>query len=219
MIPKWLLSHLGAALVPFLLFGSGFYVSHRFFPRREVETISREILKQIPVPGETKVITVDRPIYLVGPERQIPVTVTRTERQIETKVQTVTLPPEKITQIIERAPQSILVKMEATRDIRQGEKFELSAVQVTPGVYQGLLPVGAPISAEVSTISAVPNALPGPGWMVRLEPLAGLIYLKEISAVVGVHVRVDSPSHWTLDAAGGYSNLGTWGSLWLGWRF
>lgn len=112
-------------------------------------------------PGETKTIFVDRPFPVTVPgatrmvEKEVPVIVTRTEHTVETKVQTVTLPGKEIERIIRDAPQSIVADLTATRDIKAGEKFRVVVSQIQPGIWQPILELGAPITAEVRTVTPV----------------------------------------------------------------
>lgn len=128
-------------------------------------------------PGETKIIYVDKPIYIPGAtqtiETKVPVFVTRTDTRIETTVKDpIVLPPKEIQTILDRSPQSLIFNLEATRDIAKGEKFRVIATQIAPGVYQPILEVGSPITGTVTTVTPtdrIPQPAPTvyafqPGW-------------------------------------------------------
>jgi hypothetical protein len=112
-----------------------------------------ERMKALPL-GRTETITIRVPEY-IGYEKPVPILVTRTEKTIETKIETLTLPPERIKEIIDRSPQSLVFEIEATRDIAQGEKFRIIASQIQPGVWQPILDIGAPIKVEATVVTPI----------------------------------------------------------------
>jgi hypothetical protein len=141
-------------------------------------TEAAKILK----PGETTTIYVDRPFIVRVPgqvvTREVPVVVTRTEKTIETKVETVQLPAKEIQTIIDKSPQSLIFDLTASRDIKAGEKFRVVVSQIQPGIWQPILEIGAPITAEVRTVTPV-ERIP----------------------------QIREPSRWTFSAYGGWSSV------------
>jgi len=214
-----------ACIVAFAL---GVFVAKEYFPR--VVTPPPRIVEKVQ-PGETKVVEVPTPVYIPRvvtvtervpvfvPER-IPVVVTRTEHKIETVTKPITLPPEKIREVVERSPQSIEVKMTALRDIKKGEEFSLVATKVDEGIYQAILPEGSPITAEVKTTTQLPEiSLPKRDWSVRISPTIRAISLgSQMAVAVGVEA-VAERGNWIFQAAGGTSTAGGWWELGISYRF
>lgn len=118
-----------------------------------------EKAKSLP-PGKTETVLIRVPEY-IGYEKPVPILVTRAEKTIETKIETVALPPEKIKEIIDKSPQSLVFEIEATRDIAKGEKFKIVASQVAPGVWQPILEIGAPIKVDAKTVTPI-DKIPQP---------------------------------------------------------
>jgi hypothetical protein len=116
-------------------------------------------------PGETRTIYVDRPVMVQVPgqtiTKEVPVVVTRTEKTIETKVEVLRIPGEKITEFVEKSPQSIVATMTALRPIAQGEKFVATFVQLQPGVWQPLVTPDSPIGIEAKVVTPV-DRIPQP---------------------------------------------------------
>jgi hypothetical protein len=175
-------------------------------------------------PGETKTVYVDRPVYLPGKEttKEIPVVVTRTEKAIETRLQTVQLPGKEIERIVNTAPQSIVAELTATRDIRAGEKFKVTMVQAAPGIYQPLLELGAPITAEVKTVTPVERIPAPPAAPRRLEVTLYTDYSTlNRTAITGATVGYRLSDH--LHARGvveyPWNGRGLDYRLGIGWRF
>lgn len=129
-------------------------------------------------PGETRTIYVDRPVTVRLPgqviEKQVPVIVTRTEHTIETKVRTVELPAKEIERIIRESPQTIVADLTASRDIAKGEKFRVIVAQIQPGVWQPILELGAPITADVRTVTPI-ERIPAPAREPSRWTFAGLL--------------------------------------------
>jgi hypothetical protein len=124
-----------------------------------------ERAKTLP-PGKTETVFIKVPEY-IGYEKPMPVLVTRTERAVETKIETITLPAEKIKEIIDRSPQSLVFEIEATRDIVKGEKFRIIASQIQPGFWQPILDIGAPIKVDAKVVTPI-DKIPQP-QIVALE--------------------------------------------------
>lgn len=133
--------------------------------------------KNLPV-GKSTTIYVDRPVPYAVPgqpqiiETKVPVVVTRTETKIETQVKTIELPPKEIQTIIDKSPQTVVVNLEATRDIPKGEKFRVVVAQVQPGIWQGVLDLGSPVSATVTTVTPT-ERIPQP---VHVSPWSFSLY-------------------------------------------
>ena len=178
-------------------------------------------------PGETKTVFVDRPVYLPGAPgatvtKEIPVVVTRTEKTIETKVETVTLPAKEIERIVNTAPQSLVFTLTATRDIAKGETFRVTAAQVQPGVYQPLLELGAPITAEVRTVTPVERIPAPPPAPRRLEAVLYTDYSTwHRTAVTGAALEYRLGAGFSARAGSEYlwNGRGIDYRLGLGWRF
>lgn len=163
-------------------------------------------------PGESTTITVPvpGPVRIVETIKEVPVVVTRTEKTIETKVQTVTLPPQRIQEIIDKSPQSLVFDLTATRDIKAGEKFRVVASMISPGIYQPILEIGAPITAEVRTVTPA-ERIPQPVTVQRFEGrlLAGFDSLDQW--IAGVRVTYNLSRAWALEGEGRYRvTMGDW---------
>jgi len=157
-------------------------------------------------PGETTTITVPvpGPVRVVTQIKEVPVIVTRTEKTVETKVETVTLPPERIREIIDRAPQSLVFELTATRDIKMGEKFRVVASQIQPGIWQPILEIGAPITADVRTVTPTERIPQPPAPAARLEGrlLAG--YDGFDRWIAGVRLTQPVGARWAVEGEARY---------------
>lgn len=180
-------------------------------------------------PGETRTIYVDRPFMVQVPgqtiTREVPVVVTRTEHTIETRVETLRLPGEKITEFIEKSPQSIVATMTALRPIAQGEKFSATFVQLQPGVWQPLVTPDSPIGIEakvITPIERIPAPAPTPSrWTTAF--LLGPDAFHPRGATVLTRAEIEyrlSPRLFTrAEVAWHWNGAGASGLLLLGTRF
>lgn len=135
--------------------------------------------------------------------RNVPVTVERTKTHIVTRTRTIVLPPEEITRWIEVAPHSLDIDFTATRDIKLGERFRFTAVQIAPGVWQGILPPGSPVSAEVTGRTRADLLTMPASWHVEIRPIAGARFAAGSTALTaGVEIQA-SRQHWVITIAGG----------------
>lgn len=164
-------------------------------------------------PGETTTITVPvpGPVRIVTQIKEVPVIVTRTEKTVETRVQTVTLPPEKIREIIDKSPQSLIFDLTATRDIKEGEKFRVVASQIQPGVWQPILEIGAPITAEVRTVTPT-ERIPQAPTVQRLEGRLVGGYDALSGWITGARLTYQVDQRWAAEAEAGraFAPPGSW---------
>jgi hypothetical protein len=125
-------------------------------------------------PGERTTAEIPKPQYIPyavpGPLR---IEYIREPGRIETRVETIQLAPKEIEKVIDKSPQSIIAEFTATRDIAKGEKFRLVAAQIAPGVYQPILELGAPVTAEVRTATPL-DRIPTPTVEPSRWSFAGL---------------------------------------------
>lgn len=158
-------------------------------------------------PGETRTITVDRPypvtVTLPGQviTKEVPVVVTRTEKTIETKVETLTLPPQTIKEFIDKSPQTLVFEMTATRDIAKGERFRVIGSLIAPGVYQPILDIGAPITTTLTTTTPI-EKIPQPIQIRRLTfSLRGGYSSYFAAPLAGVRADYKLTPHWSVETS------------------
>lgn len=157
-------------------------------------------------PGETRTIYVDRPVMVQVPGqtivREVPVVVTRTERTVETRVETLRIPGETIREFIEKSPQSIVATMTALRDIKAGEKFAATFVQLQPGVWQPLVTPDSPIGIEakvVTPIERIPQPVPVASRLT-FTLYSGYAFGTASSWVTGLRADYRLSPRWGLEA-------------------
>jgi hypothetical protein len=157
-------------------------------------------------PGERVVEYIPRPQYIpypvAGPPGPLRVEYIREPGRIETRVETIRLPAEQIEKVIDRSPQTIIAEFTATRDIAKGEKFRLVAAQISPGVYQPILDLGAPVTVEVRTATPV-DKIPAPTpafvrWSGRLYGGYGTTD----HALTGLRVNYRLDRRWDVEGQG-----------------
>jgi hypothetical protein len=172
-------------------------------------------------PGEKVIEYVPRPQYVPyavpGPVR---VEYLREPGRIETRVETIQLPPKEIEKILDRSPQSIIAEFTATRDIQAGEKFRLVAAQIAPGVYQPILELGAPVTVEVRTatpLDRIPVTVTASRWSFAVlvgtdvgHPLGATVltaveaeYRFAPTSRLAPFVRLSADWHWNGAGASG----------------
>jgi len=179
-----------------------------------------DAVKNLPV-GQSRTVYVDRPypVTVEGPgktqvvEKQVPVVVTRTEHTIETRIQTLTLPPKEIQTIIDKSPQTLVFDLTATRDIAKGEKFQVVASQVAPGIFQPILQIGAPVSVEEHTVTPIQN-IPKPVLVKRWTFAAYTGYSALDRFVTGLRADYSLSRTWSLEGSTEYRWQGLPGKHW-----
>jgi len=207
-----------ALLIALLLLGAGVYVGRRWFPVVKTVQVAEEVLRAVPVPGETKVITLPVP----GPIHTVPVEVTRyVDRPGQDRIVTVTQPVNVPVEVVRREwPQTITVRVGSVLTKEYGWATpvnpDLLIGQVTPGVY------AAPVQEgwKVETVTAETKAPTGARWHIEVRPGLGLLASSQ-SFSFGPAIMVDaSRNHLAINAQVGYSVTGGgFGSIFVGWRF
>ncbi len=163
---------------------------------REARGVVREIVRV--EPGETKTVYVKVPGEVI--REKVPVVVTRTERSVEYRTQTVTLPPKEIERALLAAPAAIQADFVAARDIRAGERFTLTLAQVAPGAWQAFMPPDSPV--QVTVTSRVQSAQVAPTSRWSFQVYAG--YDSRAGPVTGVRASYGLGGAASVDVAGEY---------------
>ena len=165
-----------------------------------------EAVKNLKV-GERATGEIPKPQYIPyavpGP---LKVEYIRVPGAIQTRVETIRLPGKDIEKIIDTAPQTIIAEFTATRDIKAGEKFRLIAAQVSPGIYQPILDLGAPVTVEVrvaTPIDKIPAPIPTPSRLT-FTAYSGYAFGVSPSWLTGIRADYRLSQRWGLEADAAY---------------
>jgi len=168
---------LGAVLLIItLLFGLGLWAGRKWFPRREVIQVDRRIVEVVPVPGETKYITISVP----GPIQrvEVPLEVVRyVDRPGQERIVVQTKEVEVPIEVVKREwPQTITVRVGSMLDTegvwRTPAHPDLLIGQVAPGAYAVPQQDGWKID-QVVTETKLPS-IKSADWHIEVRPAAGI---------------------------------------------
>lgn len=221
-------SAVAVLFVALLLVGAGIYAGHRWFPQVRVVQVAQEIIKAVPVPGETKVVQVPTPFFVPGIDRLIPVDVTRiVDRPGQDRIVTVTQPVNVPVEVVRREwPQTITVRVGSVLTKEYGWATPVNADlligQVTPGVYAVPVQEGWKVES-VTTETKIPTGAAESRWHIEVRPGLGFASAGG-NLSVGPVLMVDaSRGHLAINGQVGYGitggQFGAFGSIFAGWRF
>lgn len=204
------------------LFAGGVIAGRAWFPRIQTIQVDRKIIEAVPIPGETKVVTLTVP----GPVQrvEVPIEVTRfIDRPGQDRIVTITKPVQVPVEVVKREwPQTITVRVGGVlSDVGAWvtpRVQDLLIGQVSPGVYAVPVQEGWRIDS-VRTETRIAPIADTHRWQLQVRPLAGIVSFGGIVALVaGATVEV-SRGHLVVSIAGGQSTVGPWGLGLVSYRF